>query len=495
MSAIETTSPQSLVSLAFAREHNLFVQSASNRTTAYITSNTAPAALLECQRIGGPYVDIVCIQAEEFIDRVNKYFEEAGSKTKDIADQVSAETHRSIDEVFKSTQDLLSQSDESAPVVRLINAVLVDAIRQKASDIHVETYGEYFAIRYRIDGVLQDIARPSRALVTALVSRIKVMAHMDIAEKRVPQDGSITVVLSQREFDVRVSTLPTRHGERIVLRLLSKDTSAINLNSMGLSDWQRITLETALNKPQGLVLITGPTGSGKSTTLYAGIQQLDTRSKNILTVEDPIEYELEGIGQTQVNPKAGMSFAKSLRAMLRQDPDVVMVGEIRDPETVQTAIQASLTGHLVLSTLHTNTAIGAVSRLVDMDAEPFLVASTIELLVSQRLVRLLCIHCRKARKPTESESALLKSHGKVATELYDPVGCPQCSGKGYAGRIGIFEFIPATDALRLNIHNRASEQELISSLGDTYTPLLHDGLHKASTGLTTLAEVMRVSSS
>ena len=492
-----TDSPVSvpMVSLAYARRHEVFIEKIDEQAIAYLTENTSTTALLECQRIGGLQVSIHSLTPSQFSERINRYFEAYGARAKDIAAEVSSDTSGPIADVVRSTQDLLSHSEESAPVVRLINAVLADAIRQHASDIHIETFGEYFAIRYRVDGILHDVAQPNRGLINALISRIKVMASMDIAEKRVPQDGSISVTLSHREVDVRVSTLPTRHGERVVLRLLSKEATDIGLHTMGLSAPQEATVLAALSKPQGLVLVTGPTGSGKSTTLYAGLRQLNSRTKNVLTVEDPIEYELDGIGQTQVNVKAGMTFAKTLRAILRQDPDVVMVGEIRDLETAQTAVQASLTGHLVLSTLHTNTAIGAVNRLIDMDIEPFLLSSTLELLMSQRLVRRLCSHCKLPKALTKTEQELLKQMGIIADQAWSATGCPACQNKGFLGRIGIFELIPVSETLRFQIHSRQSEQTMVSSLGPDYRSILHDGLVKATQGVTTFEEVIRVSNS
>lgn len=477
------------VPVTYARKHELLFDAQGDTTIAYITPRTRAEIILECQRVAGSEIDIVIVSPELFTEHVNHFYESTSSDAQAVADQIDAEEQGPIENVVQLTQDLLAQSDESAPVVRLINAVMIDAIKQRASDIHIETYGDYFSVRYRIDGVLQDVAKPNKTLATALISRVKVMANMDIAEKRVPQDGSIAVELAHREVDVRVSTLPTRHGERVVMRLLNKQATEIHLATIGLSTQQHTQVTAFLDKPQGLVLVTGPTGSGKSTTLYAGLKQLDISGKNVLTVEDPIEYELPGIGQTQVNTKAGVTFAGTLKAMLRQDPDIVMVGEIRDELTAKTAIQASLTGHLVLSTLHTNTAIGAITRLIDMGVEPYLLASTLEGVIGQRLVRVLCPDCREARTPTASERSLI---GETYEQLYSPIGCPKCLHKGFLGRTGIYEIVTLDQELRALIHAGASELELSDHLRASGHTMTHDGYAKAAEGITTLDEVLRV---
>ncbi|MBF3130526.1 GspE family T2SS ATPase variant XcpR, partial [Pseudomonas aeruginosa] len=304
------------------------------------------------------------------------------------------------------TEDLMEQEDD-APIIRLINAILGEAIRENASDIHLETFEKRLVVRFRVDGVLREVLEPKRELAALLVSRIKVMARLDIAEKRIPQDGRISLRVGGREVDIRVSTLPSANGERVVLRLLDKQAGRLNLQHLGMSERDRKLMDETVRKPHGILLVTGPTGSGKTTTLYASLTTLNDRTRNILTVEDPIEYHLEGIGQTQVNAKVDMTFARGLRAILRQDPDVVMVGEIRDRETAEIAVQASLTGHLVLSTLHTNSAIGAITRLVDMGIEPFLLSSSMLGVLAQRLVRVLCPACKEPYRADEAECALL----------------------------------------------------------------------------------------
>lgn len=481
--------------VSYVRRHGLFIDASEANTIAYITPTTSSDIILECQRVTSLSVELRCISNTEFLNKVNQYYESASSGAKEISDTISEEEYPPISDAVQITQDLLDQSEENAPVIRLINAVMVDAIKQRASDIHIETYGDYFSIRYRVDGVLLDIARPNKSLANALVSRIKVMANMDIAEKRTPQDGSISVTLAHREVDVRISTLPTRHGERVVMRLLNRQAAEISLDTIGINKTQNKELCSLLAKPQGLILITGPTGSGKSTTLYAGLKQLDTSEKNVLTVEDPIEYELPSIGQTQVNVKAGMTFSMSLRAILRQDPDIVMIGEIRDPETAKTAIQASLTGHLVMSTLHTNTAIGAITRLVDMGVEPYLLSSTLEAAIGQRLVRVLCMHCRGKRSPTSSEEKLLNKVSLVdVDQIYVPKGCERCNNKGFLGRTGIYEIILIDETMRELIHKEAAETELTRYVAAQHRSMAHDGFTKVINGITTLEEVMRVAS-
>jgi general secretion pathway protein E len=350
-------------------------------------------------------------------------------------------------------------------------------------------------VRYRIDGVLREVLTPQRALAPMLVSRIKVMAKLDIAEKRLPQDGRISLQIGGRNVDLRISTLPTTHGERVVMRILDKQQAQLDLRRLGMSSTDQQAIEKLINKPHGILLVTGPTGSGKTTTLYASLTQLNTSERNILTVEDPIEYDLPGVGQTQVNLKAEMTFAKGLRAMLRQDPDVVMVGEIRDLETAETAVQASLTGHLVLSTLHTNSAIGAITRLQDMGVESFLLSSSLIGMVAQRLVRLLCPHCKKATLADPATCLLLglNSHGAPPT-IYQPQGCDQCAHIGYAGRTGIYEVIMVDDKLRQMITEKASEQELEKQARMHSMSMQADGIRRILNGSTTVEEVLRVTS-
>lgn len=388
-------------------------------------------------------------------------------------------------------EDLL-ESEDDAPIIRLINALLTEAIKVNASDIHIEPFENRLTVRFRVDGVLREVLSPSRALMPLIVSRIKVLAKLDIAEKRVPQDGRISLRLAGRAVDVRVSTLPSGHGERVVMRLLDKQAGRLDLEQLGMAPRTLKGIDQLIHKPHGIILVTGPTGSGKTTTLYAALSRINSRERNIMTVEDPIEYYLDGIGQTQVNTKVNMTFARGLRAILRQDPDVVMVGEIRDLETAEIAVQASLTGHLVLSTLHTNSAVGAVARLRDMGVEPFLLSSSLIGLMAQRLVRTLCTHCRQPYEPEASERELLRVGSDETATLYKATGCEQCNHSGYRGRTGIYEFIVVNDAMRTLIHDGASEQAL-EAHARKYSPSINDdGRRLVMDGKTTLEEMLRV---
>ncbi|WP_144098365.1 GspE/PulE family protein [Croceicoccus sediminis] len=356
-----------------------------------------------------------------------------------------------------SAEDLLDSADD-APAIRLINGLIAQGLREGASDIHIEPYEQALVVRFREDGVLKEKLRMPPHVAPVLVSRIKVMARLDIAERRVPQDGRIGLSLGRKLVDVRVSTLPNRAGERVVMRLLDKENAGIELSELGLDQHTEGVLTRALNEPNGIVLVTGPTGSGKTTTLYAGLRGLNDGQRNILTVEDPVEYAVDGVGQTQVNAKVGLTFAAGLRAILRQDPDVVMVGEIRDKETADIAVQASLTGHLVLSTVHTNDSVGAITRMRDMGVEPFLLASTLRAVIAQRLVRRLCKHCRREGVIDPALAAMLDI--KPGRTVWHPVGCDHCNQSGYSGRIGLFEAIRIDDTIRRLINANASEEDI-----------------------------------
>lgn len=388
------------------------------------------------------------------------------------------------------TEDLLD-AENDAPVIRMINALLTQAVRDNASDIHIEPFETRSVVRFRVDGTLKDVVEPHRALHAAMVSRLKIMAELDIAEKRLPQDGRITLRLAGRPVDVRVSTLPTGHGERVVLRLLDKDAGRLDLEKLGMEGATLTQVDDLMGKPHGIVLVTGPTGSGKTTTLYAALSRIDATVTNVMTVEDPVEYDLDGIGQTQVNPRIDMTFARALRAILRQDPDVIMIGEIRDLETAQIAVQASLTGHLVLATLHTNDTTSSVTRLTDMGVEPFLLSSSMLGILAQRLVRCLCTTCREAYTPDPAELALLE--GSKPASLYRPLGCPACAHTGYHRRTGIYELMRVDEGLRRLIHDRVAEQELRSyALTQGMHSLRQDGLRLVIAGVTSLEELLRV---
>jgi general secretion pathway protein E len=387
--------------------------------------------------------------------------------------------------------DLL-ESDDDAPIIRLINALLTQAVKENASDIHIEPFENRLVVRYRVDGVLREVLAPQKAVAQPVVSRIKVMAKLDIAEKRLPQDGRIGLRIAGRPVDVRVSTIPAGHGERVVLRLLDKQAGRLDLSQLGMDAAMRDQIDALIHRPHGIVLVTGPTGSGKTTTLYAALTRLNDATRNILTVEDPIEYYLDGVGQTQVNPKVEMTFARGLRAILRQDPDVVMVGEIRDLETAEIAVQASLTGHLVLSTLHTNSAVGAATRLRDMGIEPFLLSSSLLGVLAQRLVRVLDPATREAYTPTQAECAAFGRAFDPGLRFYRPSTAARGRNAGYKGRTGIYELVLIDDALRRLIHDGAGEHELLRAARARTSAMLDDGWNKVVAGVTSVDEVLRV---
>jgi general secretion pathway protein E len=392
------------------------------------------------------------------------------------------------------SEDLLDNQDD-APIIRLLNALFTQAIKQKASDIHIETYENRVLVRNRVDGILQEILEIQRGIAPLVISRVKVMAKLDIAEKRIPQDGRIALRIGGHNIDVRVSTLPSNHGERIVLRILDKEAAELDLNLLGMAPTALNKARKLIAEPHGILLVTGPTGSGKTTSLYAMLTELNQVSRNILTIEDPIEYDLPGIGQTQVNTKVQMTFAKGLRAILRQDPDVVMIGEIRDLETAEIAVQASLTGHLVLSTLHTNSALGALTRLHDMGVESFLLSSSIIGLIAQRLVRKLCSSCKKPHALREDERDLMGIDATMdISKVSEPQGCEQCNHTGYRGRTGIYELITIDETLRGLIHRNEALQTIENYIRPTTPSIRQDGFNRVLAGDTSLAEILRVTS-
>lgn len=450
------------------------------------------SALAEANRISGGRARFSTIAAERFDEALNAAYQSDSAEAMQMVEGIGDDMDlASLADSVPETEDLLEQEDD-APIIRLINAILTEAVKTNASDVHVETYEKRLVVRFRVDGVLREVVQPKRALAPLLVSRIKVMAKLDIAEKRIPQDGRIALRVAGREVDIRVSTMPSAAGERVVLRLLDKQAGRIRLESLGMEGRDLEILRKLIYRPYGILLVTGPTGSGKSTTLYASLQEINDRTRNILTVEDPIEYNLPGIGQTQVNTKVDMTFARGLRAILRQDPDVVMIGEIRDLETAEIAVQASLTGHLVLSTLHTNTAVGAITRLMDMGIEPFLISSSLVGIVAQRLVRVLCKKCREPYTPSEEQCEFLQQDASNPPTIYRATGCDACNQLGYRGRIGIYEVVEVTEAISSLIHKRAGELELEHE-ARRHGPSIHaDGVNKILDGVTTMEEVLRV---
>ncbi|MBI2381373.1 MAG: type II secretion system ATPase GspE [Gammaproteobacteria bacterium] len=479
---------------AFAKRAGVVVNGAEGEALRVtVREGASPLAIAEVRRSFGRPLVLQRCGAEEFEALLTLIYQggDAGAAQAvmdDIGDELDL---MRLAEEIPETEDLLETEDD-APIIKLINALLSEAIKENASDIHIETFEKNLIVRFRVDGVLREVLQPNRRLAPLLVSRIKVMARLDIAEKRIPQDGRIALRIAGRAVDVRVSTMPSSHGERVVLRLLDKQAGRLSFNQLGMQKRLQALLAELLHKPHGIILVTGPTGSGKTTTLYAGLTLLNSKDRNILTVEDPIEYLLEGIGQTQVNPKVDMTFARGLRAILRQDPDVVMVGEIRDLETAQIAVQASLTGHLVLSTLHTNSAVGAVTRLHDMGIEPFLLSSSLLGVLAQRLVRTLCPSCKRTTPATEAECALLEVDAKEPPLIYHPVGCPECKNSGYRGRTGIYELIVVDETIRNQIHENASEAD-IERHARLFGPSIRAyGREQVLIGTTTLEEVLRV---
>lgn len=482
------------IDFSYAKEHNLALgKNEHGDTVVYTTRDLTQKELLEVIRHVGFDFEVVQTEAQSFNEILTKAYQLDSNEAKQLMNDIGSEVDFfSIAEDLGSSSEDLLESEDDAPIIRLINAMLSEAIKEGASDVHVECYEKELVIRFRVDGILKEIMRQPRQMGPLLISRIKVMAKLDIAEKRVPQDGRITLRIGGRAVDVRVSTLPSSHGERVVLRLLDKNAVHLELADLGMTEENREKIQSIIRKPHGIILVTGPTGSGKSTTLYAALSNVDTKALNVMTVEDPIEYDLEGVGQTQVNAKVDMTFARGLRAILRQDPDVVMVGEIRDTETAEIAVQASLTGHLVLSTLHTNTAVGAITRLRDMGIEPFLLSSTLLGVLAQRLVRTLCPECKERYKASNKEKEVVGITGTEDVFLYRPVGCKACNNTGYKGRTGIHELLLVNNEVRESI-NEAKGELYIENLIRPYTPSIkQDGMNKVLQGKTTVEEVLRV---
>jgi len=480
-------------SFQFAKRHGVLVTGFEDGKAVIVhTDKVHPAALVELRRMLGMPIRLQHIDQESFNSLLSNSYEQGSSEAMqmmgDLGDDLDL---MHVAQALPEPEDLL-ESEDDAPIIRLINALLTEAVKENASDIHIEPFENRLVVRFRCDGVLREVLEPQRVLAPLLVSRIKVMARLDIAEKRLPQDGRISLRVAGRAVDVRVSTLPSGNGERVVLRLLDKQAGRLDLEQLGMARHSREAIDVLINKPHGIILVTGPTGSGKTTTLYAALGRLNNKRRNIMTVEDPIEYYLDGIGQTQVNTKVDLSFARGLRAILRQDPDVVMVGEVRDLETAEIAVQASLTGHLVFSTLHTNSAVGAVTRLRDMGVEPFLLSSSLIGVLAQRLVRVLCEECKEPYAAGAADCAAMGIAADNPPTLYHARGCPQCNQLGYRGRTGIYELVTLDDAMREMIHDGAGELEL-ERMARTKSPSIRqDGWRKVLEGLTSVEEVLRV---
>ncbi len=455
---------------------------------ASITTTT----IAELRRYFGMPIKLQSLEDEAFNAELQQLYEHGSADAMDAMGNLGEDMDLSrLAQELPEPEDLL-ESEDDAPIIRLLNVLLTEAIKENASDIHIETYENRLAIRFRVDGVLREVLEPKRALAPLLVSRIKVMAKLDIAEKRLPQDGRISLKIAGRPVDVRVSTLPSGHGERVVMRLLDKQAGRLDLEKLGMEPKVLTAMDSIIKRPHGIMLVTGPTGSGKTTTLYAALSRVNDKRRNIMTVEDPIEYYIDGISQTHVNSRVDMTFARGLRAILRQDPDVVMIGEIRDLETAEIAVQASLTGHLVLSTLHTNTAVGAVTRMRDMGIEEFLLSSSLVGVLAQRLVRLLCSNCKRPAEFTDADYQLFSRNHDEALTHYHAEGCSECNYTGYSGRTGIYELIEVDHKISEMIHNSASEQELEAAARQKTPSIRDDGFRRVLSGETTIEEVLRV---
>ncbi|MDR3417991.1 MAG: type II secretion system ATPase GspE [Nevskia sp.] len=480
---------------AFAKRHGLIVaEDLGDAVEVVCKSGVTLDAVQELRRFLGRPVRPRTVPADEFDALLQRTYEGQAGASAALAEGLTEDQADldSLSAALAEAQDLL-ESDDDAPIIKFINGLLVEAIKENASDIHIETFENRVTVRFRVDGVLREVLSPPRSLAPKIVSRVKIMAKLDIAEKRLPQDGRISRAFGGRKVDVRVSTIPTgQNNERVVMRILDKQAERLDLEQLGLDADQIAVLRRIIFRPYGIMLVTGPTGSGKTTTLYSALSVLNDRSRNIMTVEDPIEYYIDGVGQTQVNARVEMTFARGLRAILRQDPDVVMVGEIRDLETAEIAVQASQTGHLVLSTLHTNTAVGAVTRLRDMGVEPYQLSSSLVGLMAQRLVRVLCPHCKQPYLPKISELEQLGVPERRDVTLYKAVGCPVCRHTGFLGRSGIHEIIEVDRRMEALIHDNASEQVLEAAARERGPGILQSGRNKVLAGDTTLGEVLRV---
>ena len=485
-----TVDVQRRLSFTFARRHGVLVRDVDQGVAICACRATAsPQAVAEVRRLLRLPLRLEHVTDEDF-DQLLRQTYEVDARSMQMVDGLDETTDLAhLAQDLPEQADLL-ESDDDAPIIRLINAVLTQAVRENASDIHVEPFENRLVVRFRVDGVLREVLQSRRAVAPLVVSRIKVMSKLDIAEKRLPQDGRISLRIAGRAVDVRVSTIPSGHGERVVLRILDKQAGRLELESLGMDVKIRNLVDELIHKPHGIILVTGPTGSGKTTTLYSALERLNDNTRNIMTVEDPIEYYIDGIGQTQVNTKVEMTFARGLRAILRQDPDVVMIGEIRDLETAQIAVQASLTGHLVLSTLHTNTAVGAITRLRDMGIEPFLLSSSLIGVIAQRLVRVLNPETRVAAPASDYERRLLNIPAdEESPVIYRP---GRDGGNGYRGRMGIYELVVIDDTMRTMIHDGAAEHDLERYARSLTPSIREDGRNKILAGETTIEEVLRV---
>ncbi len=484
------------VPIAFCRRYRVLPLRDENG--AILTASSDPletVAMDDLRLLLGKPIAPVLTSTVALLARLNRAYDDIANPAgaEEVMEDIAA--NESLDQLaheLDEPQDLLDATDE-APIIRLVNSVLFQAVRQRASDIHFESFERGLVVRYRIDGVLYPVLTPPKHLQASIIARLKIMAGLNIAEKRLPQDGRFAIRTAGKDVDLRVSVLPTSHGERVVLRLLEKENRLLNLSEMGFSKERLAVIHQLIQLAHGIILVTGPTGSGKTTTLYAALTHINSPDKNIITVEDPVEYQLLGVGQMQVNPKINLTFAAGLRSILRQDPDVIMIGEIRDRETAEIAIHASLTGHLVFSTLHTNDAASAATRLIDMGIEPFLVASSVVAVLAQRLLRRICPDCKRPYRASEDELSRLDLPPGSAVTLYRGAGCAACSQTGYRGRIGIFELMVLDDDIRRLIGGKADSTAIKqTAIAKGMVTLKQEGAERVIQGQTTLEEVMLI---
>ena len=471
----------------YARENRVFIDRELEDFSLIKSEETVSIEIFsELRRYLKKPIKIEYVNNEEFEVELAKHYSSSETSSEVIKGFIPDEDLHSLANNIPKTSDLLD-SDNEAPVIKLLNSIISEAIKSEASDVHIEPFEDYLSIRFRVDGVLKEVLRPTDRLTPMINARIKVMSNLDIAEKRIPQDGRMSLKLGEKWIDIRVSTLPSNYGERIVLRLLDKSEIKLDLNDLGMDKNTFERFSDAITSPNGIVLVTGPTGSGKTTTLYAALNLLNNTEKNILTVEDPIEYSIEGIGQTQINPKVGLTFSQGLRAILRQDPDIVLIGEIRDLETAEIAIQASLTGHLVLATVHTNDSVSAITRMIDMGVEPYLLASTLRGVLAQRLVRKLCTECKVSEKLNDDYKFLKK--GSI---INSPHGCEKCNNTGFKGRIGIFEMFNLSNEIKNLINKNIDENELRELVFSDQNTLFDSGLEMVKSGHTSIDEIISI---
>jgi general secretion pathway protein E len=498
---VEQITPELLskVPINFAKQTKLLPVRIEDGTVVVATSDPLDTALLDEARLllDSP-VSALLAPSQAILDGINQVYDRAANEAERLMDNMAMDDLDTLAHELEEPQDLLDAADDEAPIIKLVNSLLFQAAKERASDIHIEPFERELAVRFRVDGVLREKIKPPKRFQKAIASRVKIMGNLNIAETRLPQDGRIRIKLAGRDIDIRLSTVPTSFGERIVMRLLDKSVVILDLAEIGFSPEQLEVMDSLIKRSHGILLVTGPTGSGKTTTLYAALSKINNPDLNILTVEDPVEYQITGIGQVQANPKIDLTFASALRSFLRQDPDVIMVGEIRDLETAEIAIQASLTGHLVFSTVHTNDAPGAITRLIDMGVEPFLVASSLVGCLAQRLVRVVCKDCREAYVPTDEELAEMglqrSDMAKAGVDhLYRATACSNCNNTGYRGRTGIYEMMIVSDDIRQQVLRKVDSNTIKrSAIAQGMRTLLQDGATKVIRGITTSAELLSV---